>query len=59
MYSNDEFDSTESDELLDDLMPPVEDTALMDTTNQVCTSVTSASCMVSQIRRLQGSVIIA
>jgi len=33
--SNDEFDSTESDELLEDLMPPVEDMEEMDYNNQV------------------------
>ena len=34
--SNDEFDSTESDELLEDLMPLVHDQEQMDSANQVC-----------------------
>ena len=45
--SNDEFDSTESDELLEDLLPPVDDQEQMDYTNQVCPTVTSMICMAS------------
>ena len=37
LNSNDEFDSTESDELLEDLMTPVEDMEDMDYRNQVST----------------------
>ena len=44
--SNDEFDSTESDELLDDLMPPVYDQEQMDITNQVCTNITNMNVKV-------------
>ena len=53
--SNDEFDSTESDELLDDLMPPVYDQEQMDITNQVCADLTDMNCMAS-LYRMQGSV---
>ena len=42
---NDEFDSTESDEILEDLMPPVVDQEQMDFSNQVCTITTGMSCM--------------
>ena len=45
--SNDEFDSTESDELLEDLMPPVDDQEQMDYTNQVCMIVTGMICTAS------------
>ena len=54
--SNDEFDSTESDELLDDLMPPVYDQEQMDITNQVYTNITNMNCMAS-LYRMQGNVI--
>ena len=43
--SNDEFDSTESDELLEDLMSPVCDQEQMDTANQVCTNIVNTSCI--------------
>ena len=45
--SNDEFDSTESDELLEDLMSPVCDQEQMDTANRVCTNIvnTIVVCM--------------
>ena len=46
-YSNDEFDSIGSDELLNDLMPPVKDLEQMDYTNQVCTATSETSCMAS------------
>ena len=47
LTSNDEFDSTESDELLEDLMPPVHDHEQMDAVNQVGTAVTNISSMAS------------
>ena len=43
LNSNDEFDSTESDELLEDLMPPVVDQEQLDSSNQVCTDLANWS----------------
>ena len=49
LLSNDEFDSAESDELLEDLMLPVSDQEQMDSTHQVCTIITNMSCMASML----------
>ena len=47
MCRNDEFDSVESDEILEDLMPPVVDQEQMDFSNQVCIMLADMSCMAS------------
>ena len=54
--SNDEFDNTESDELLDDLMPPVYDQEQMDISNQVCAGLSNMNFTAS-LHRMRGSVI--